>query len=134
MQQYGEMRLVSLFLLSLPFSCADETISGYADPKATYRLQELSGEIFAARATISFPEEGQVKGNAPCNTWSAQQSAPYPWIEISQIQVTRRACTALADEQRFFDALQKVTLAEVQGELLILSNDTGAMMVFARDP
>ena len=123
-----------LVLLSfLPFACTDETISGYADPEATYRLQEFSGELFTARATISFPEEGVARGNAPCNSWSAQQTAPYPWIELSQLQVTRRACTELAAEQEFIRALEGTALVEVQGDILILTDEDGIEMVFVKE-
>ena len=117
--------------LVLPFSgCADETVSGYADPGATYVLTEIAGQAFEARASISFPEEGRALGEAPCNRWSAEQTAPYPWLTLGPIAATRRACTAMTEEQAFFDALATMTLVEVQGETLILSNEDGAEMVF----
>ena len=117
--------------LVLPFSgCADETVSGYADPAAVYLLAEIDGEAFGSRASMSFPEEGQATGEAPCNRWSAAQSAPYPWLELGPIAATRRACPALEDERRFFEALAEMTLVEVQGDVLILSNDDGREMTF----
>ncbi|MCG6883459.1 MAG: META domain-containing protein [Silicimonas sp.] len=121
----------AVFLLPfLSIGCADETISGYANPDATYRLTELSGTPFEALATISFPEEGRAAGQAPCNAWSAEQAVPYPWISLGPIAATRRACPELAKEQAFFEALGRVTLAEVQGGVLILSDDHGVVMVF----
>ena len=121
-----------LFLaLTLPFlGCADETVSGYADPTAVYRLVEIDGVAFAARATISFPEEGRIVGEAPCNRWSAGQDAPYPWFAPGPIAATRRACPELEAETRFFEALGRMSLAEVQGPILILSSDDGLEMVF----
>ena len=95
-----------------------------------YRLQSIDGVDFAARATIAFPEEGRVTGDAPCNAWSADQGVPYPWFELGPIAVTRRACLALAEETLFFEALGQMTLAEVQGATLILTNDAGREMVF----
>ena len=44
--------------------------------------------------------------------------------------VTRRACPELAEETRFFQTLEDMTLAEVQGPVLILSNEDGTEMVF----
>lgn len=108
----------------------DETISGYADPDVTWTLIELGGAPFKARATISFPEEGRIAGEAPCNSYRATQSAPYPWFEAGAIAATRRACPELAAEAAFFDALARVTLAEVAGEVLILSAEDGFEMVF----
>ena len=123
------MRL-TLLLPLLILGCADETISGYADPTAVYRLAEIDGSSFGPRATIGFGIAGKAAGVAPCNAWSADQSAPYPWFEIGPVAATRRACPDLEAEVRFFQALNQMTLAEVQGDLLILSNDAGSEMVF----
>lgn len=123
------MRPVILAPLAL-LACADESISGYADREATYRLQSIDGDDFTARATIAFPEEGKVTGDAPCNSWSAEQSVPYPWFELGPIAVTRRACPELADETVFFEALGQMSLAEVLGGTLILTNDDGREMLF----
>ena len=120
---------VITFVLSLT-ACADETISGYADPDATYRLVELGGEPFPARATIRFPEEGRLEGDAPCNRWFAKQNVPYPWFEAGSIGATKRGCADLALETAFFEALGAMTLVEVQGPVLILSDDDGRSMVF----
>ena len=124
-------------LLTLPLliaACADETVSGYADPDATYRLTHIDDRAFAAMATVSFPEKGIARGNGPCNQWSAKQTAPYPWLSLEQAAVTERACPDLAAEQTFFDTLFAMTLAEVQGATLILSNDDGTEMTFTTAP
>lgn len=121
---------LSVTLLLLMGCGPDETISGYADPEATYILQEVNGAPFPATASIQFPQEGQITGQGPCNTYSATQSAPYPWFDIGPILATRRACPALADEARFFETLSNMTLAEALGTTLILSNDAGTQMVF----
>lgn len=114
------MRRVIALSLAL-IGCTDETVSGYADRSAVYVLTDIDGVPFEARATITFPEPGQASGQGPCNAWSASQSAPYPWIELGPIAATKRACADLAEEQRFFDALQSATLAEINGRVLILS-------------
>lgn len=126
-------RLSVLALLSL-VACSDETISGYADPDAVYRLTEIDGAVYTGTATIIFPEEGSVRGEAPCNSWFASQSAPYPWINLGPIGATRRACPDLEAERTYFDAVSAMTLAEVQGPVLILSNDAGREMVFRATP
>lgn len=111
----------------------DETVSGYADREAIYRLEEIGGEVFSGRATITFPEPGQVRGDAPCNAWSASQSAPYPWLELGPIAATKRACPDLPLEAGFFEALAQMSLVEVQGDVVILSGDAGVTMVFRRE-
>ncbi|MDU8943911.1 META domain-containing protein [Ovoidimarina sediminis] len=120
--------------LTLAACAGDETISGYADRDATYLLSDLFGEPFDATATISFPEEGQIAGTGPCNAYSAAQSAPYPWFEPGPIAATRRACPDLSAEAAFLAALETMTLSEVTGDVLILSDEDGREMVFRRQP
>ena len=108
----------------------DETISGYADPKATYVLREIDGAPFASIATIRFPQEGQVAGSGPCNGYTASQSVPYPWFALGPIAATRKACPALGDEGTFFEALATMEFAEVTGDVLILSNGNNQQLVF----
>ncbi|UWQ17383.1 META domain-containing protein [Jannaschia sp. M317] len=117
------------FFFGLAWFCPDETISGYAIA-ATYHLTEMNGAAFAGTATIAFPEPGIVTGQAPCNRYTASQSVPYPWVEIGPIAATRMACPALDAEAEFLAALGEVTLAEVQGPVLILSDNDGPRMVF----
>ncbi|MEE9388071.1 MAG: META domain-containing protein [Paracoccaceae bacterium] len=120
--------------LTIPFLLAaclnDETVSGFADTQATYHLEEMNGVAFGARATISFPEQGLIRGRAPCNSYSAEQRAPYPWLEMGPIAATRALCADFPAETRFFNALTAMTQIEVLGDLLILRSDTGAEMVF----
>ena len=125
-------------LCALPFAfslglCPDETISGYTDPATTWRLTELDGAPFTASATLAFPEEGEVTGTGPCNGFRAGQTLPYPWIEITGIAATRRACPDLDAETAYFAALEAMTLAEVGGDILILSTTEGREMVFTAD-
>ena len=123
------MRTAIVFLM-LAACAGDETISGYADPDAEYRLSEIDRASFPAMATIRFPAVGRIEGDAPCNSYTARQSVPYPWFSAGNLVATDRGCAALADEAAFFDALLAMTLAEVQGGTLILSNEAGREMVF----
>ena len=108
----------------------DETISGFADPEARYRLTSLDGEGFIANAYIRFPEPGQVTGTGPCNSFSADQRVPYPWFELGPIATTRRACPDLAAEADYFAALSEMQFAEVFDQTLLLTNDAGREMLF----
>ncbi|MEO9862468.1 MAG: META domain-containing protein [Yoonia sp.] len=121
-----------LFALALLLTACgpDETISGYAAEGAIYRLDSIDDTDFAATATITFGADGTVGGNGPCNTYSTTQTAPYPWFALDPIASTRRACPDLDAETTFFTALAEMTLSEVGGDVLILSNDAGREMVF----
>lgn len=130
------MRIFCLLaLVSGVMGCmhGDETISGYVDRDAIWHLQELDGVEFPAQASVQFPETGQVTGSGPCNRYSAIQTAPYPWISVEAVAATKRACPDLQQEQQFFEMLQSMSLAEVSGDALLLSDDTGRQMLFRVD-
>lgn len=125
------MRLCLPFVLILLSGCArDETLAAYGAGERLWTLQEINGTAFAAQVTLAFAPDGVVTGNAPCNSFSARQNAPYPWFELAEIKISKTACPALAQEQAFFNALSGMSLAEVAGEVLILSNDAGHGMIF----
>lgn len=116
--------------LGLAACQADETLTGYGAADKTWVLNSIDGQAYSARATIAFPAEGSVTGQAPCNSFSAVQLSPYPWFNLAAIRVTRAACSDLDQEQRFLTALQDMTLAEISGDVLILSDDNGRDMAF----
>lgn len=111
-------------------ACADETLSAYADRAATYHLVEIDGAATGDAATIRFPEQGRIAGRGPCNAFTARQVAPYPWFKLADLSATERACPALDAEAAFFDALSAMTIAEVSGPTLLLSNEAGRTLFF----
>lgn len=121
---------IALLALALMSACqGDESVSAYA-PYDRYALVEVDGLPFSAGATLNLATTGRVSGTAPCNTWAADQTAPYPWFETGPIAATRMACPDLEAEAAFFAALETMTLAEAVGATLILSNTDGREMVF----
>lgn len=108
----------------------DETISGYVAQGAVFELQSIDDRPFPQRATLTFPTEGQLAGEAPCNRYSGAQTVPYPWFRGERIVSTKRACPDLRAEQTYLAALSEMSLAEVSGSTLILSNDEGRKLVF----
>lgn len=125
--------LASLLLLPpLATACADETLTGYAP--GVYRLEQIDGAAFRWGATLDLTQPGRIAGQAPCNAYSAAQTAPYPWFSPGPIAATRRACLHMNGEAAFFEALGAMTLAEASGPVLILSNEAGGEMVFRRAP
>ena len=128
------MRLLPLVLITALAGCwGDETISGYADRDTVFRLIELDGAPFSARATIQFSQEGTITGQSPCNSYFATQTVPYPLFNVEGIGATRMACPDLDSETKFFTALEDMSLSEVLGDTLILRNDAGREMVFKAD-
>ncbi|WP_245815105.1 META domain-containing protein [Shimia gijangensis] len=108
-------------------------MAGY-DGEKLWILTEIDGVEFAARATLLFGEDNKVTGQAPCNSFFTKQTKPYPWIGFDPIGSTRMACPEMNKETLFFNTLGKMTLAEVSGDVMILSNDSGRQMVFKAAP
>ncbi|MEM8773603.1 MAG: META domain-containing protein [Pseudomonadota bacterium] len=117
-------------LLGLLDCGRDETLSGYGAADREWHLAEISGQPFDAEAILQFPEEGKITGSAPCNKFYGKQVQPYPWFQAEAIASTRRACPDLDAETAFFSAIAAMTLAEVVGDTLILSNTEGDEMMF----
>lgn len=125
------LKIFAFSFVAILSACAgDESISGFADPQAEYELVQLDGATFNATATIVFPHAGDVVGRAPCNRYFATQTLPYPWFNLDGIGATRIACPDLPLETVFLAALEDMTLAEVLGNTLILTNGDGRKMVF----
>jgi heat shock protein HslJ len=126
------IKAVALVTLLVSACQKDETISRYVDPASVWQLAELDGKPFNIRATITFPGEGRIAGQAPCNRYSGTQTSPYPWFHAGPLIATKMACPDLMAENVFFEALADMTLSEAVPDALILSNDAGRAMVFRR--
>lgn len=122
--------LILAALSALPQCQGDETVRAYGAGDKTWTLVELDGTPINARATLTFPETGKIAGEAPCNAYSAAMTVPYPWFDAGHIAATRRGCPDLAAEAAFLKALGDVTISDVLGDTLILSDDSGERLVF----
>lgn len=123
-------RFLGLALVLLAGCRPDESLVAYGADGVSWDLQSLNGTTFSATASIQFLDDGAVSGQGPCNGFSAQQNAPYPWIDIGPILSTKRACADLDAETAYFKALSEMQFAELSGPLMVLSNEAGAEMVF----
>ena len=125
------MRLIlSAAVIVLSACQGDETVSAYGAAGKTWVLREIDNAPFSARATLAFPEPGQISGQGPCNGFSANLRVPYPWFDAENLVSTKTACPDLAQETRYFQSLDDMSLIEVLGDVMLLSNDAGRQMVF----
>ena len=121
----------ALFMLLVAVGCqAGEGEVTVQDRAVGYILTELDGAAFTGRATIFFPSEDRVTGQAPCNRYFATLTAQPPAFALTRIGSTRRACRDLDLERNFLAALTAMTRIERSGDTLTLSNDAGRRMVF----
>ncbi|MGX9351964.1 META domain-containing protein [Shimia sp. W99] len=126
------MRLFLTFsALLLAVACVrNETVAAYGGADHVWQLSSIDGMPVSYVATLSFATDGQVAGTGPCNEFAARQSAPYPWFALERFVATEIYCDKLTDEQSFFATLQEMSLSEVSGTRLILSNDAKREMLF----
>lgn len=123
-----------LGLLTLMSCDADETLTKYGGAAHPWRLIVVDGVPVSFPNEVSFGPHGSVIGTGPCSTFNARQTAPYPWFELEVFDLTQDAtapCEWSTEETAFFVDLQEMTLVEVSGATLILSNDDGREMTFA---
>jgi heat shock protein HslJ len=100
-----------------------------------WHLSAIDGVPFAAKATLRFEADGAMRGQAPCNRWSATNEARLPALKLGGIRATRMACARMADEQAFFTALVSMTEARQDGpRSLILAGPDGRIMEFVTAP
>lgn len=124
------MRAALIGLVMLTACVSDETLSGYGASQTLWVLAAPNGNPELAEAILQFPAAGQLVGRTPCTSFSARQTAPYPWFELADFKADEKECPT---ETGFFTALKSVTFSEVLDTTLILSNDGGLEMVFKAD-
>lgn len=126
------MRYVALMTIALLSACGagDETVSAYGGAGQLWVLESIDNAPYPARATLSFPEEGKVQGEGPCNTFTANQNAPYPWFELADVSSTLANCRQLNLESLYFEALAEMELVEVLDDVMLLKTPGGREMVF----
>lgn len=119
-----------ILTLALTGCLKDETISGRTAPSDVWVLSLIGEATVTERITIRFPEQGRVTGEAPCNSYFAEQSAPLPWIDLGPIGATRRACPTLELETRYFGLLERMALVETLGDTLLMTADDGMTLTY----
>lgn len=119
-----------VMMASIPACQADETVARYGAADRLWTLQSLNGTAFSTRATLEFQAGGPVSGQAPCNRFSAKNTVPYPWFDLTPIAATRMSCPDLAAETEYLTALERMTQSEVRQGTLYLRNDDREETVF----
>lgn len=125
-------RALLVALMAATPASAHPNHTPFETPGDLWRLVELDGKPFEARATLRFPRTGRIEGEGPCNRWFGTMWSAYPWFRPEGIASTRQACPDLALETAFLAALGHMNFAEAVEGVLILTGDDGASMVFRR--
>jgi len=85
---------------------------------------------------LNFATDGQVSGNAGCNTYSGGYQAGGKALKVGPLVSTQRACDTPAgvmeQEQQYLTALQSAATFEIAGDTLTIRDASGAMQVVAK--
>jgi hypothetical protein len=111
--------LLTLTSFAILTACAsDETVAGFTGTDRTWKSTGVPG------LSLRFQSGGRVKGSTPCGDFAGEQTAPYPWFDLSVSKTPASPCNV--------DVLQLTTMtqSEVSGDTLLLSNDSGISLEF----
>jgi heat shock protein HslJ len=119
---------VAAFLLS---ACDKSAPDESAFAGVLWHVSLIDGTAPAGPATLLFDGKGNVSGRAPCNSWGANYELRGERLTLTNIFSTKMACDALADEERFFEALTASEKIAVADGALVLS-EGGRSRIAAR--
>lgn len=129
---------IMLFAITLA-SCGS---AKEADPIAiltskNWQLQSINGSAVDASQysrglpDATFSSDNKIMGSGGCNSYSGSYNLNDEMgVNISQIISTKMACDAMAGETAYFDALNKVNMAKIDADKLILMRDVTEVLVF----
>ncbi|MEO0387521.1 MAG: META domain-containing protein [Pseudomonadota bacterium] len=124
------MRWVTVFLTLAACGEFSESVGAAAPLGTVWQLVRVNDDPAEGRLSLVFVSGGGVRGALPCNTWRAEQTAPLPWFELSEFAATTRACDQAALERRYTALLQSMDLAEVAGDVMLLTAPDGQSLEF----
>lgn len=97
--------------------------------------QAVTSVLAGTTLTIEFGQDGNVSGNAGCNTYSGPYTLTGNQIKIGPLGSTMKACSDPAgimdQESQFLMALQSTATYQIEGMVLELRTSNGALAVDA---
>ena len=93
--------------------------------------QAVTSPIAGTTLTATFTPDGQVSGNAGCNTYTGAYTLDGTSLTVGQLATTMMACEqAIMDQEtKFLAALQTPTTVETSGATVTLRDASGATQV-----
>ena len=100
-------------------------------PGTVWRLVALDGRPYPARFVARLGEDGRIRGEGPCNAFTADYAGRWPDVRFA-VTATERACPELDAETAAFERLAAVERAAVGVDGLTLSAPDGNSLRFER--
>jgi heat shock protein HslJ len=98
--------------------------------------QAVVSVINGSAISLNFGTDGQVSGNAGCNTYSGGYQASGNALKVGPLASTMMACdkpaSVMDQEQQYLAALQNSATYEIAGDTLTIRDASGAMQVVAK--
>lgn len=107
--------------------------SAFPGPETTYSISSLNGESYDKRGTLTFPEDGRIAGEAPCNNFNGSIDGTPAAFTLGPMVSTRKACPDMEAETEFLKLLNGMTSAEISDGQIILRDGQGNSMTFVQD-
>lgn len=101
-------------------------------PAGNWRLDRMDGTQAGIAAAMRILPGGEIRGQGPCNGFTARAIGRPPALRIVDLNATERSCPALATEMRFFAALAAVDRMMLRDDRLVLTSSSGHRLVFRR--
>jgi len=100
-------------------------------------LEEIDGRavIDRVQSTLRFQAKDRIVGWGGCNRYFATVRSGFKFFEVGPIGSTRRICppVVMAQEERFFAALQKARSIRMEGANLVVDSEgTEKLLKFGR--
>lgn len=123
------MRALALVLGLAACSPLPDTVGEAAPSQTLFTLVEVNGAPAPYRASLRLLQKGGVRGSAPCGPLTAEQTAPLPWVEFSDIR-TFETCEDGGAQAAYVALLSRMEFAEVAGDALLLTNIDGETLFY----
>jgi heat shock protein HslJ len=85
--------------------------------------------------SLTFGTDGQVSGNAGCNSYSGDYQTSGKTLKVGSLKGTRMFCDkpvgVMDQEKQYLAALQSTATFEIAGDTLTIRDASGAMQVLA---
>ncbi len=107
---------------------------GEAAPAGTmWRLETVNDAPAPYAASLRLLKNDRVWGITECGAFTAEQTAPLPWLEFAAFAPETPSCND-PGAAAFYAALRSMDFAEVLENRLLLSNAAGESLFFLADP
>ena len=110
-----------------------DTVGEAAPAGTVWRLETVNNAPAPFAASLRLLKNDRVFGSTACGPFTAEQTAPLPWLEFAAFDPETPGCDD-PGAAAFYAALKSMDFAEVLEDRMLLSNAAGETMFFRAAP